>query len=466
MSERSVLIQAISAANELVKRDSSKRYKTFVQHIKPDYDMRWFHGYICEKLQEFSDGKIKKLMILMPPQHGKSELATRLFAPYLLGKNPDLKIAIASYADSIASGFNRAIQLNMDNEKYANVFPDTKLNNSRIFNTNNINFTRTEHKFEIIHKKGFVKTVGRGGSLTSESVDIGIIDDLYKDREEAKSLRVSEVAWNWYIDVFLTRMHNDSQQLIMNTRWDENDICGRLLDEQKGQWVVVKFPAIRTADVNDYDPREEGEALWETKHSKEKILEQKKLSQVSFNSLYQQDPKPNTDILIFADPPWIELPEWPKNIESKTWGLDFGKTTGINALIKCAETSEANYFDECLYEPGVPTKVIKETLDANGYKSGEVVWCDHMPAKYNALRLMGVNAVPAVKGDGSVDFGITKLKERKNYYTARSINLKKELNNYQWVTYGKIITNIPVDEFNHAIDASRYGTVSRFFRNR
>lgn len=464
ISDRVKLIGAIHAADELLIRRCRIRYRNFVKTMKPDYKMQWFHAYICEKLDAFVSGHIKKLMILMPPQHGKTELATRLLPPYMLGKNPDLRIAITSYSDSIASGFNRAIQRNIDNEVYGRIFPDTKLNNSKIFGTNYDNVTRTEHKFEIVNKKGSLKSVGRGGSLTSEPVDIGIIDDLYKDREEAKSLTISESAWNWYVDVFRTRLHNNSQQLIMNTRWDENDICGRLLIEEAGSWEVIKFPAIRTEDINDFDLRMPGEALWPDRHSLQKIEDQKKLSQVSFNSLYQQDPKPNTDILIF--PNWVEIPAWPENVEKITWGLDFGKTTGTNALVKCGIEGDNVYFQEFLYAPGAPVSVIKDRLIESGYNRNQIVYCDHIPGKIHELLRSAIIAAPALKGEGSIAAGIDKLREYKCHYTADSVNLKMELNNYQYICYGKIITNVPVDEYNHLLDACRYAVFSRFFRGR
>lgn len=458
---RKELITAIKAAQELLIRRARSSFKRFVPFIKEDYEMQWFHEYICDRLDAFERGEVKKLMVLMPPQHGKTELATRLFTAYLLGRNPDRKIAITSYGDSIASGFNRDIQRYVDTEKYNSLFPLTRLNNSKILNTNAANVARTEHKFDIIGHQGSVKTVGRGGSLTSETVDIGIIDDLYKDREEARSLTISESAWNWYVDVFRTRFHNDSQQLIMNTRWAENDIAGRLLVEEADQWEVIKFPAIRTNEVNDYDTRKEGEALWPDWHSLEKILGQKKLSEVSFNSLQQQDPKPNTEILIFKD--WIKEPSWVEG-ETTTWGLDFGKTTGINALFRHNMQPEDLYFDECLYAAGVPVKIIHEALMDNGYKEGEYVYADHIPAKINELRNLHINCVPAIKGPGSISFGIDKLHEYRCHYSSRSVNLHNELNLYQYICYGKIITNEPVDENNHAIDACRYASVSRFFR--
>lgn len=469
-SERNILIKSILAANELLLRGSKSDFKKFIQFVKPDYDMRWFHSVICQKLNDFEAGRIKRMMILVPPQHGKSELATRNFPAFLLGRNPDRKIAIASYNDSMASGFNRAIQRIIDNETYNKIFPDTKLNSSKLFNTNYDNYSRTEHLFEIVNKKGSVRTVGRGGALTGNPVDIGIIDDLYKDRSEARSFSISEGAWQWYIDVFKTRLHNDSQELIMNTRWDEEDLCGRLLKEQPEEWEVVKFPAIKTTDINSYDERVEGEALWPERHSLEKIMDQKRLSQVSFNSLYQQDPKPNTDILVF--PNWIEIPEWPTvengrggriKLETESWGLDFGKTTGINALVKHGLNGTDAYFEEICYEAGLGANAIKDLLINAGY-GGETVYCDHMPTKIASLRALGVNAVKAQKGDGSIDAGITTLKNLSCHYTSKSTNLKNELNNYQWVTYGNLITNIPVDDFNHALDACRYSHYSKFFR--
>jgi hypothetical protein len=459
---RRELIESIQAANELLIRRARTTFKTFVRYTKDDYDMQWFHFVICERLQAFVEGKIKKMMILMPPQHGKSELASRLLPAFMLGLNPDLRIAVTSYSDSIASGFNRSIQRYIDTEPYAKLFPNTKLNGSKIFRTNYDNFIRTDHKFEVVAKKGSLKSVGRGGSLTSEPVDIGIIDDLFKDRAEAKSMTISQSAWEWYVDVFKTRLHNDSQQLIMNTRWADNDLVGRLIEEEPGEWEIIKLPAIRTADVVSYDTRTEGDVLWPGRHSLENILGQKKLSQATFNSLYQQDPKPNTEILIF--PNWICIPDWTPT-SAISWGLDFGKTTGINALVRSFMPDEKTVdFDECCYAANMPVSAIVDCLRDNGYKEGELIWCDHQPAKIQELRLAGIAAFPATKGPGSIDAGIQYLKKFTCRYTQRSTNLKFELNNYQWVTYGKIITNVPVDEDNHLLDASRYARFSRYVR--
>lgn len=465
------LVRAVSIAAELVRRKSKDQFKTFVRYIKPDYEMEWFHRVICDKLQAFAEGRIKKIMILMPPQCGKSQLATRLLPPYILGKNPDIKVVIASYSDTMVQGFNRDIQRIIDSQDYYNVFPETTLQGSRFVKDSSTYYARNYHEFEIVKHRGSIKTVGRGGALTGSQVDIGIIDDLYKDRSEAKSMTVSQATWEWYTDVFQTRLHNNSQQLIMNTRWDQDDLAGRLIEREGDQWDIIKFPAIKTQDIVDYDSRKEGEVLWPSRHSLQRMLDVKAKNQVTFNSLYQQDPKPNTEILIFPD--WIEIPEWPTvpdingnpvPLQVMSWGLDFGKTTGINALVKHSINGENAYFEEVCYEPGLSSKSIVDLLRHNGYVPGVPVYCDHMPTKIAELRRLQIAAYAAVKGEGSIQAGITKLREFKCHYTKRSVNMRMELANYQNVTYGNVITNIPVDDYNHLLDANRYANYSTSFR--
>jgi hypothetical protein len=342
MMDRAEIIRSINAANELLYRKAKTDFKKFVPLIKPDYNMQWFHEVVCEKLQLFSEGKIKKLMILMPPQHGKSELATRLFPAFHLGVKPNTKIAIASYAQSIASSFNRAIQRNIDNEVYGEIFPDTKLNYSQLFHTNANAVSRTDKLIEIVGAQGSVRTVGRGGPLTGQPVDIGIIDDLYKDRAEAVSPTISESAWAWYTDVFKTRLHNDSQQLLMNTRWDNLDLAGRLLELEGSEWEVVIFTGIRTLDEYAYDIRKVGEALWPGKHSLERLLKIQEDTEITFNSLYQQQPGGSKKLLIF--PEVIEVEVLPKS-DHYFWGLDLGKTISKTVLTKGCSDHTGVYGD-------------------------------------------------------------------------------------------------------------------------
>lgn len=475
---RAQLITGIQNAKELLKRRARQYFKKFVLYTKEDYEMRWFHALICDKLDAFERGEIKKLAIFVPPQHGKSELTTRKFPAYLLGKNPKLKVGVISYNSTVAGNFNRSIQRNMDCPEYLELFPGTKLNESDYHNVRQKDKQRTTEQLDILGTDGFIKTIGWGGSLTSIPLDIGIIDDPIKDREEAQSEDMRAKLYDWYTDVFKTRLHNDSQQLIIQTRWHEHDLAGRILLDEK-DWDIVKLPAIRTKDVIDYDPRQPGEALWPEKHSLARLKEVEATNPVTYNSLYQQNPQPNKDILIYNDT--IQIPDFPRTIADVSWGLDFGKTTGINALVKGAVTAETTkswvkqsgmmvevdrhnaYLKEYLYSPNIPPSEIAKLLFANAYHEGEIVWCDHIPTKIRELQLLGITALPAVKGPGSVSSGIDKMHEYQIYYSGS--NMKMEFDKYQYVTYDIIVTNVPVpNQADHLMDAMRYCLLSRFFR--
>ncbi len=255
-------------------------------YTKPNYAVNWHHREYAAKLDAFARGEIKKLMVWMPPQHGKSELSTRRLPAFLFGRNPDLKIAEAAYNHTIAAKFNRDVQRIIGSPEYAELFPDTTLRSTPRAEGN---YLRNADEFEIVGHNGSLVTVGAGGSLTSRTVDILIIDDLYKDAAEAWSETIRQSRQEWYDTVARTRLHNDSQQLIVFTRWHEEDICGRLL-ALEDDWEVVKFPAI-----ND-----KGKALWPERHALDTLLKVKANNPIVFESLYQQNPTPKEGLLLPA----------------------------------------------------------------------------------------------------------------------------------------------------------------------
>jgi len=444
--------------NSNVKAELARRnYLDFVLYLKPDYKVKWFHKYLADQLTLFEQGKIKKLMVLMPPQHGKSELTTRNFPAYLAGKNPNRRSVVVSYNDGMSNGFNRSIQRAIDNPNYMQVFPKTLINGSEFHNFSEKDKVRNTDRIDILGAKGSIMTIGVGGSLTGNPVDIGIIDDPYKDREQARSEAYKRNIREWFNDVFRTRLHNDSQQLIIMTSWDEDDLCQWLL-RKESDWVVVKFPAIREENECSYDPRDIGEALWPEMHSKEKILEVKRTSQVTFNALYQQDPKPNTDVLIFGT--WQECEDLPQD-EKVFWGCDFGYTNDPTAITKCVRKGDSIYIKECSYQPCGDENGIKSILLANGYHDGQPVYCDHDVELIGAMRRIGVSAFKASK---SIAAGIAKVNTFKVYFTKNSHNIRTERSKYQYVTYGEVITNEPAEGYDHLMDSSRYAIYTHFFQ--
>ena len=285
------LVRRIELQKKLLGLNAQERFSYFMPYINPKYQRKWFHKVIADYCQKVFDGAIKNLMVFVPPQHGKSELISRSFPAWALGRNPDLKIVGSSYSADLSNQFSRQIQRTIDTQEYHDIFPDTCLSNST-FSSNVRGFRRNIDIFEIVGHKGFYKGVGVGGSLTGTPVDIGIIDDPVKDAFEAYSDTFRNRVWDWYNSVFSTRLHNDSRQLFIMTRWHEDDLAGRILQKEPENWVVLKIPAIRETkeDGNDFDPREAGEALWPEKHSIERLTQIRNNSERVFSALYQQSP--------------------------------------------------------------------------------------------------------------------------------------------------------------------------------
>ncbi|WP_460669851.1 terminase large subunit [Larkinella ripae] len=435
----------------------------FIPYIRTDYSPQWFHRVMAVKLQQVHRRETKKLMLFLPPQHGKSEVSTRSFPAWTLGQSPDTKIAICSYSATLASSFNRDIQRRMDDDRYRVLFPDTRLSQSRVGLGSNQHALRNHELFEIVGKRGFVKTVGVGGSLTGTPVDLGIIDDPIKDRQEAQSLTVRESTWNWYTDVFETRLHNNSAQVLIMTRWHQDDPAGRLLErdgvwslDNPNGWQVISFPGLKTNDGTSFDPRQPGEALWPDRHSREKLERIKTHNVITFNSLYQQDPKPSPEALVY--PHWSTVPEFPKNCERVVYGLDFGFSNDPSALVKIGQIRTKLYLEEKLYKKGLTTKLLAKELRSAGIRYGDTIVADSAePRTISDLRQEGFTIVRAIKGPGSLNAGIDTVRTFDLFVTEKSHNLQNELNRYEWIMEGGAATNLPIDAFNHALDASRYG---------
>lgn len=298
-------IRLVRAMKERLLRESRSDLLRFTLATMPTFRPASFHRWYYDILSRFAHKEIKKLMVFMPPQHGKSEGSTRRLPAFIEGINPDTRLAVVSYSATKAKKFNREIQRIMDTPEYLSIFPETQLGQSQFGEDSGKGYIRTTEEFEIVGKRGSVKTVGVGGALTGEPVDVLVMDDIYKDAKSAWSPVVRESISDWYDTVAETRLHNDSQQLIVFTRWHEDDLAGTLL-RQQGEydpndnpdgWVVCTFKAIKEGAPTEYDPRQEGEALWEERHSIHELEQIRKRNPQVFESLYQQDPKPSEGMM-------------------------------------------------------------------------------------------------------------------------------------------------------------------------
>jgi len=272
--------------NELCRRSLFD----FVKTTHHDFQSNWFHRNLCDELENFvqdvEDGKAPQLMIFAPPRHGKTELASRRFPAWLFGRNPELQFIACSYAADLASRNNRDVQRIIESDRYAQVFPGTRLNgkNAAAIGTP----LKNGDIFEIVGHRGAYRSAGVGGGITGMGFDIGLIDDPLKNSEEANSATVRNSIFEWYQTTFLTRRSPRSGIIIIMTRWHTDDLCGRLLQQERDKWRVLSYPAIAESD-DAY--RRIGESLDPVRYPIA-FLNQAKESMGSrnFSALYQQSP--------------------------------------------------------------------------------------------------------------------------------------------------------------------------------
>ena len=283
-------------------------FEEFALAVYPFLDITPFHRTYYSILEAYACGRIRKLIISVPPQHGKSVGATTLLPAYMLGLDPDARIAIASYSGTLASKFNRRVQRILESREYAAMFPDTTIK----CGTKPPGYIRTSDEVEIVGYKGELISVGREGSLTGNRVDCFILDDLYKDAMEAQSPVVRANCWEWYTSVVRTRMHNTSREIVVFTRWHEEDLIGTLCatepyrvmtslrdieDVKPDEWLVMNFEALKASPPTELDPRALGEALWPEQQSVELLEAKRRLDAVRFEAMYQGHPTTREGLL-------------------------------------------------------------------------------------------------------------------------------------------------------------------------
>ena len=208
----------------------------FCKYVWPEMLVGEHHIKIAEALDRVIAGKCKRLMIAMPPRHGKSQMGSYLFPAYLMGKLPQSKLIVGSHTAELAQRFGRMIRNLVEDERYAELFPNTKLSvDSKAAGRWNTN------------AGGEAFFIGKGGAMTGRGGDIVVLDDIL-DEQDAVSETAMENTWEWYTSGPRQRLQPNGAIIIINTRWKTDDLSGRLLRQQgqlkSDQWEILEFPAI------------------------------------------------------------------------------------------------------------------------------------------------------------------------------------------------------------------------------
>lgn len=277
MTKTTEKLTRIEIIDELARRD----FSFFIKQTFPNFKFSTFSYSVCEALQTFLDDvvAVKRpiLIIEAPPQHGKSELASRRFPAFAFGSYRDLRIAASSYSADLASAMNKDVQRIMSSDVYKRIFK-TRIGEKIVGGKALLN----ADKFEVSNGSGYYVSCGVGGSLTGKAVDIGIIDDPIKNMTEARSPTVRATIESWYKTVFLTRLSKRSGQLIMMTRWHLEDLVGYIRKTADPSRVkILSFKAID----------EDGRPLVPDLHPLEQLEEMRAtMSPTEWAALYQQSP--------------------------------------------------------------------------------------------------------------------------------------------------------------------------------
>jgi len=276
----------LEAVKELSRRnlldflifDGNGRYKN-ASHIQ----------FLTDKAQQFVEdvksGKSPRLFISMPPRHSKSETMTKKYPAWVIGNNPDFEIIIASYSMDLARDFGKIAR---------DTYREHSKSGTGIFNTIIDRDKSAGDNWGILEHRGAVVSTGVGGSATGKGAHIAIIDDPFKNREDANSRLQRDKVWAWYQSTIRTRLAPGGGIIIIQTRWHEDDLVGRIVKEMENgtgeTFESIVLPAI--AEENDILGRKVGEPLWEERYGINELENIKKaIGSREFSALYQQKPQ-------------------------------------------------------------------------------------------------------------------------------------------------------------------------------
>jgi hypothetical protein len=267
--QQPVATDAVESEIETWQDKGRRDFRTFRLLLNPGMLTNWWTHEVSGHFQQFYkdliDGKRPKLALMAPPQHGKSK-AVSDFIAWLAGVNPDLKVIFSSYSDELGARANVELQRAIRSEVFQGIFGRTV--------TGIDNWVCNQSLIEYADYRGSFRNVTIQGGVTGFALDLGVIDDYTKDRAEANSPGTRQKVWEWFTDVFSTRMSKTSGLLIVCTRWHVDDLLGRYLERHANDHSVkvLRYPAVAEEDTKF---RYKGQALFPEFKPIELLLERK-----------------------------------------------------------------------------------------------------------------------------------------------------------------------------------------------
>lgn len=303
-------------------------------------------------------------MVTMPPRHGKSELCSHYFPTWYLGNYPDREVILCSYEADFAASWGRKVRDALGECADSGLFPVRPRSDVSAAN-----------RWQIAGHRGGMVTAGAGGAITGRGADLLIIDDPFKNAEDANSETIRNRVWEWWQSTASTRLSPTGVVMIINTRWHLDDLSGRLLEREPERWAHIDFPAI--AEGADALGRQPGEALWPGRYPLP-LLEELRAQVGSYywQALYQQQPVTRGGEMFRRE--WFSVEEYPpKRVAARVRYWDRAATAAtpggdpdwtVGALV--SRTADGSYCIEHVARTrGTPLeceRLIRQTAEIDG----------------------------------------------------------------------------------------------------
>lgn len=294
------------------------------------YEPAEHHFALADRLEAVCEGKIKRLMVFMPPRHGKSMLSSEYFPAWYLGHHPEHQVIAATYAQGLADDFGRKVRNLVSSEPHKAFFPDSVLSDD----------SQAAQRFHT-RQGGAYFAVGAGGPITGRGAHLLLIDDPVKGREDAESETMRQRLKDWYTSVARTRLMPGGAIVVIQTRWHEDDLSGWLQREHMHEgWEILNLPAI--AELDDPIGRAEGEALWPACYPVSELSKiRASIGGRDWAALYQQRPSA-AEGSIFKRGHWQYYK--PTTDNPRQLIEDLGITTVIQSWDTAFKTRETNDY--------------------------------------------------------------------------------------------------------------------------
>lgn len=316
IAEQELLLAEVEEYKKALDRETSQAsFMAYIKMMWPGFVGGRHHAIMAKKFEDIASGKLKRLIINMPPRHTKSEFASYLLPSWFLGKYPNKKIIQCSNTADLAVGFGRKVRNLVDSEQYATVFPDVSLRQD----------SKAAGRWAT-NQNGEYFAIGVGGTVTGKGADLLIIDDPHSEQEAALASgdpTVFDRVYEWYTSGPRQRLQPGGAIVIVMTRWAEKDLTGRVMKDaamrdSMDEWEIIEFPAILPS----------GNPLWPEFWSlKELSALREELPAIKWNAQYQQSPTGEEGALVKREWWKVWKPERPPTCEFiiQSWDTAFTK---------------------------------------------------------------------------------------------------------------------------------------------